>query len=75
MLPKEKGLEDKESGLAGRQGFEPRSSGPEPPVLPLNDLPTGPNPRKTTLELQVLSKEYCDSNSGKRNGHELPGAT
>src|SRR4030042_5870046 len=25
--------------LAGRQGFEPRSGGPEPPVLPLDDLP------------------------------------
>jgi hypothetical protein len=25
--------------LAGRQGFEPRSDGPEPPVLPLDDLP------------------------------------
>jgi hypothetical protein len=25
--------------VAGRQGFEPRSGGPEPPVLPLDDLP------------------------------------
>ena len=25
--------------MAGRQGFEPRSGGPEPPVLPLDDLP------------------------------------
>jgi hypothetical protein len=25
--------------MAGRQGFEPRSDGPEPPVLPLDDLP------------------------------------
>src|SRR2546430_13065789 len=25
--------------LAGRQGFEPRFAGPEPAVLPLNDLP------------------------------------
>ena len=28
-----------EKELAGRQGFEPRSGGPEPPVLPLDDLP------------------------------------
>ncbi len=27
------------SNLAGRQGFEPRLHGPEPRVLPLNDLP------------------------------------
>ena len=25
--------------MAGRQGFEPRFHGPEPRVLPLNDLP------------------------------------
>ena len=29
--------------LAGRQGFEPRLDGPEPPVLPLNDLPAWRN--------------------------------
>ena len=29
------------SELAGRQGFEPRYRGPEPRVLPLDDLPTG----------------------------------
>ena len=28
--------------MAGRQGFEPRSGGPEPPVLPLDDLPALP---------------------------------
>ncbi len=28
-----------EKEMAGRQGFEPRSGGPEPPVLPLDDLP------------------------------------
>ena len=28
-------------GLAGRQGFEPRFHGPEPCVLPLDDLPSG----------------------------------
>ncbi len=33
-------LEDQKNRLAGRQGFEPRLSGPEPPVLPLDDLPT-----------------------------------
>ena len=33
------GLEDVEEDMAGRQGFEPRLSGPEPPVLPLDDLP------------------------------------
>ena len=32
-------LEGEEKDLAGRQGFEPRSGGPEPPVLPLDDLP------------------------------------
>ncbi len=26
--------------LAGKQGFEPRSRGPEPRVLPLDDFPT-----------------------------------
>ena len=26
--------------MAGTQGFEPRLDGPEPPVLPLNDVPT-----------------------------------
>ena len=43
--------------LAGRQGFEPRSDGPEPPVLPLDDLPTGPGlySRKTPAEIQDLS--------------------
>ena len=25
--------------MAGTQGFEPRLDGPEPPVLPLNDVP------------------------------------
>jgi hypothetical protein len=35
------GLEDAEEDMAGRQGFEPRLSGPEPPVLPLDDLPEG----------------------------------
>ena len=33
------GLNDEDDELAGRQGFEPRLSGPEPPVLPLDDLP------------------------------------
>ena len=28
------------SGMAGRQGFEPRFNGPEPFVLPLDDRPT-----------------------------------
>ena len=28
--------------LAGVQGFEPRSYGPEPHVLPLDDTPEGP---------------------------------
>src|SRR5262250_78298 len=28
-----------ENSLAGRQGFEPRYRGPEPRVLPLDDLP------------------------------------
>ena len=27
-------------GMAGRQGFEPRLDGPEPSVLPLDDLTT-----------------------------------
>jgi hypothetical protein len=36
------GLGDAGEELAGRQGFEPRLSGPEPPVLPLNDLPERP---------------------------------
>jgi hypothetical protein len=31
----------RERRLAGRQGFEPRYRGPEPRVLPLDDLPTG----------------------------------
>ena len=34
-----KGLGGPREDLAGRQGFEPRSGGPEPPVLPLDDLP------------------------------------
>ena len=33
------GLEKPKEELAGRQGFEPRYHGPEPCVLPLNDLP------------------------------------
>ena len=33
---------DRGSNLAGRQGFEPRYRGPEPRVLPLDDLPIGP---------------------------------
>lgn len=32
--------------LAGRQGLEPRFIGPEPIVLPLNDLPVGRNLRQ-----------------------------
>jgi hypothetical protein len=36
------GLGDAGEDMAGRQGFEPRLSGPEPPVLPLNDLPEHP---------------------------------
>ena len=35
----EEGLEERAADLAGRQGFEPRFHGPEPCVLPLNDLP------------------------------------
>ena len=38
-LLKPKKLESDENELAGRQGFEPRLHGPEPRVLPLNDLP------------------------------------
>src|SRR5258708_19861917 len=34
--------------MAGRQGFEPRYRGPEPRVLPLDDLPT----RKRALIIQ-----------------------
>src|SRR5688500_20307552 len=32
------------AGLAGRQGLEPRFIGPEPIVLPLNDLPAESKP-------------------------------
>ena len=35
LLRKTAGLQE----LAGRQGFEPRYHGPEPRVLPLDDLP------------------------------------
>ena len=38
LLPTNSLVEPKEE-LAGRQGFEPRYHGPEPCVLPLNDLP------------------------------------
>ncbi len=32
-------LEESETDVAGTQGFEPRFHGPEPCVLPLNDVP------------------------------------
>lgn len=34
-------LEEWHSGVVGTQGFEPRFYGPEPHVLPLDDVPTG----------------------------------
>src|SRR6266436_7524672 len=34
-------------GLAGRQGVEPRSHGPEPCVLPLDDLPSEATPESS----------------------------
>jgi hypothetical protein len=47
------GLEDSEDELAGRQGFEPRLSGPEPPVLPLDDLPA-----QECLMLENRSRDF-----------------
>ena len=44
--------------MAGRQGFEPRSGGPEPPVLPLDDLPalTATYSRKPNPDFQDQSE-------------------
>jgi hypothetical protein len=44
--------------MAGRQGFEPRSDGPEPPVLPLDDLPA----LGAILEKQAQRFKAKDSN-------------
>ena len=38
--------------LAGTQGFEPRLDGPEPPVLPLNDVPA-------TVAPSIIAKGEC----------------
>jgi hypothetical protein len=46
-----------EINMAGRQGFEPRSDGPEPPVLPLDDLPA----------LKVIVEKGIDSFKTKRS--------
>src|SRR5512133_490121 len=45
-----------QKSLAGRQGFEPRFHGPEPRVLPLDDLPT----RQT-----ILAKGSTDFKQGQ----------
>jgi hypothetical protein len=48
--------------LAGRQGFEPRYPGPEPGVLPLNDLPA----------LQILRRDLnLDSTATGRDSASL----
>ncbi len=57
------GLGEGTEGLAGRQGFEPRSDGPEPPVLPLDDLPTGPvhYSMETTCGIQAPAvRKHCN---------------
>src|SRR5438093_6736964 len=45
--------------LAGRQGFEPRYRGPEPRVLPLDDLPVPAAARPSTE-----TSQYSQSKTG-----------
>ena len=53
--------------MAGRQGFEPRSDGPEPPVLPLDDLPAlGVILGKQAARFKA--KGGCAADQGSRNG-------
>jgi hypothetical protein len=44
--------------LAGGRGFEPRLTGPEPVVLPLDDPPTG---ESILVPRQTCVKTICDA--------------
>ena len=54
--------------LAGRQGFEPRFHGPEPCVLPLDDLPSGATRKRSrrsggfqrAATIRTLAARRCD---------------
>src|SRR6185503_9022091 len=53
------------SNLAGRQGFEPRYHGPEPCVLPLDDLPVPADSR------EVRTIDYSQSEKFPANARRL----
>ena len=46
-------------GMAGRQGFEPRYAGPEPAVLPLDDLPTSRD-NKYYRTMVTVARAICN---------------
>jgi hypothetical protein len=54
--------------VAGRQGVEPRFSGPEPLVLPLNDLPTGRNGMRM---LHGAKRVRQDGHSRRKSGFSI----
>ena len=54
--------------MAGRQGFEPRSDGPEPPVLPLDDLPA-----LGVIVEKRLARFKTKGNRERQNRHFLLG--
>ena len=61
------GLRDAGESMAGRQGFEPRLSGPEPPVLPLDDLPAAlrkQHLRESICEIQVAQEVQGPKSQG-----------
>jgi hypothetical protein len=54
--------------MAGRQGFEPRSDGPEPPVLPLDDLPV----QLVIVEKRIASFKTKHNRIGWNNRFRIP---
>src|SRR4029450_12960650 len=48
---------ERSEGVAGRQGFDPRYHGPEPCVLPLDDLPAGRNAQSSQARVRVQAAD------------------
>jgi hypothetical protein len=71
MQPRTRLGNDSESGLAGRQGFEPRYHGPEPCVLPLDDLPAGWTNHQSIERLNRASNETPRTRVSREQACEL----
>jgi hypothetical protein len=64
--------------MAGRQGFEPRYRGPEPRVLPLDDLPVSvaalPSARTCDYIQSNLERTSAATDTGTPGRQDLPSA-